>query len=99
MIKVNDKYYIDATSNCYVLRERISGQDVDSVIVDDKGYVRKDRMYNDLGYYTTIEGLLQGILKTELRKFIAKSTENTLQDLVKEIQRLNDYIKNLNLEV
>lgn len=56
MIKINERYYINANSNCYVLQEKTKIQDKES-----KNYGKE--IYKDLGYYVTIENLLNGVLK------------------------------------
>ena len=92
MIKVTDRFYIDANTNCYVLKEKTIVQDKNS-----KNY--KQEIFKDLGYYTNLESCLQGILKTTTREYIAKQEENSLYDLIKEIKRAEEYLKSLNLKV
>ena len=57
MVKVTDRFYIIANSNCYTLQEKTKVQDVKS-----KNYGKE--IFKDSGYYTTIESCLKGILKT-----------------------------------
>ena len=92
MIKVTDRFYIDANTNCYVLKEKTIVQDENS-----KNYGQEVLKY--LGYYTSLESCLQGILKTTTREYIAKQEENSIYDLIKEIKRAEEYLKNLKLEV
>lgn len=92
MIKVTDRFYIDANTNCYVLKEKTIVQDENS-----KNYGQE--VLKDLGYYTSLESCLQGILKTTTREYIAKQKENSIYDLIKEIKRAEEYLKNLKLEV
>ena len=92
MIKVADRFYIDANTNCYVLKEKTIVQDENS-----KNYGQE--VLKDLGYYTSLESCLQGILKTTTREYIAKQEENSIYDLIKEIKRAEEYLKNLKLEV
>ncbi len=92
MIKVTDRFYIDANTNCYVLKEKTIVQDEDS-----KNYGQE--IFKDLGYYTNLESCLQGILKTTTREYIAKQEENSIYDLIKEIKRAEEYLKSLNLKV
>lgn len=92
MIKVTDRFYIDANTNCYVLKEKTIVQDENS-----KNYGQE--VLKDLGYYTSLESCLQGILKTTTREFIAREEENSIKDLIKEIKRAEDYLKSLNLKV
>lgn len=92
MIKVTDRFYIDANTNCYVLKEKTIVQDENS-----KNYGQE--VLKDLGYYTSLESCLRGILKTTTREYIAKQEENSIYDLIKEIKRAEEYLKNLKLEV
>lgn len=92
MIKVTDKFYIDANSNCYALKEKTIVNDKDS-----KNYGQE--VIKDLGYYVSLEACLKGILKTKTREYIAKQEEKNIQDLIKEINREMEYLKSLNLKV
>lgn len=91
MIKVTDRFYIDANTNCYVLKEKTIVQDENS-----KNYGQE--VLKDLGYYTSLESLLKGILKTTTREYIFKQGERSIQDLIKEIKRTEEYLEGLNLE-
>ena len=92
MIKVTDRFYIDANTNCYVLKEKTIVQDENS-----KNYGQE--VLKDLGYYTSLESLLRGFLKITTRKFIAREEENSIQELIKELKRAEEYLKSLNLKV
>lgn len=92
MIKVTDRFYIDANTNCYVLKEKTIVSDKDS-----KNYGQE--IFKDLGYYTNLESCLKGILKTTTREFIAREEENSIYNLIKEIKRAEEYLKSLNLKV
>lgn len=92
MIKVTDRFYINANSNCYVLQEKTTVQDVKS-----ENYGKE--IFKDLGYYTTLESCLQGILKTTTREFISKAEEKGITELLKEINKQNEFIKSLNINV
>ena len=91
MIKVTDRFYIDANTNCYVLKEKTIVSDKDS-----KNY--KQEIFKDVGCYTNLESCLKGILKTNTREFIARE-ENSIYNLIKEIKRAEEYLKGLKLEV
>lgn len=92
MIKVTDRFYIDANTNCYVLKEK-------TIVKDENSKNYGQEVLKDLGYYTSLESCLQGILKTTTREYIAKQEENSIYDLIKEIKRAEEYLKNLKLEV
>ena len=91
MIKITDKFYINATTNCYILQEKTTIQDENS-----KNY--GNEVFKELGYYTSIEGCLKGLQKANVRDFINKEEENTMQDLIQEIHRINKLIENMNLK-
>lgn len=92
MIKVTDKYYITANTNCYTLQEKGIVQDENS-----KNYGQE--VFKDIGYYTSLESCLKGFLTTNVREYIGKNEVNTLQELIQEIRNIDNYIKSLNLEV
>ena len=56
MIKITDKFYIDATTSCYILQEKSTIQDEES-----KNYGKE--VFKEVGYYTSIEGCLKGLEK------------------------------------
>lgn len=91
MLKVTDRFYIDANSNCYVLKEKTIVNDKDS-----KNY--GEEAYKDLGHYVSLESLLKGIVKTVTREYIAKNNV-TINDLMKEIKRQEKFIERLNLKI
>lgn len=91
MIKVTDRFYIDANSNCYMLKEKVIVQDENS-----KNY--KQEIYKDLGYYVSLESLLKGIVKTSTKEYIAKN-DVSINELIKEIKRQEEYIESLSLKI
>lgn len=92
MIKVTNRFYIDATTNCYVLKEKTTIQDEES-----KNY--RQEIFKDAGYYTSLESCLQGILKITTREYIARDEERNIKELMEEIKRAEKYLKGLNLKV
>lgn len=92
MIKVTDKYYITSNTNCYVLQEK-------GIVQDENSKNFGQEVFKDIGYYTSLENCLKGILKANTRKYISKDTTNTLQELINYIKSIEDYIKSLNLKV
>lgn len=92
MIKITDRFYIDANTNCYVLKEK-------TLVQDEKSKNYGQEIFKDLGYYVSLESCLRGILKTTIREYITKQEEKSIQDLTKEIKRAEEYLKNLKLEV
>lgn len=92
MVKITDRFYINATTNSYTLQEKTTVKDLES-----KNYGQE--IFKDLGYYITVEGALKGMLKTINREFIGKEQENSMNDLLKEIKKQNEFIKKLNLDI
>lgn len=92
MIKINDNYYITADKHTYILQKKSINQNKTS-----ENYGKET--YKDVGYYSNLESLLNGILKSELRSYISKSEINSIIDLKKEIIKLNEFINSLNLNI
>lgn len=91
MIKITDRFYINANSNCYILQEKTTVQDVES-----KNYGKE--IFRELGYYATLESCLKGILKTTTREFIGKEQENSIQELIGEIKKTDEFLRGLKLD-
>lgn len=82
MIKINDKYYINANSHCFTLQEKVVVKNTDS-----NNYGKE--VYNDLGYYTTLDSCLKGVLKYETRNFVGQKTVNSIQELLDKLDELD----------
>lgn len=91
MIKITDRFYIDATSNCYILQEKSTIQDTES-----KNYGKE--VFKETGYYTSIEECLKGFAKIITREFISQETKHSIKDLIDEIHKTNKLIENMNLK-
>lgn len=85
MIKINEKYFIDADNNNFVLKEYLGKR-------LNKKTNEKEDAYEIWGYYNTIESTLNGLVKKELRKFISKQEINNLNDLQQKIDNLHKFI-------
>jgi hypothetical protein len=92
MVKITDKYYVDADSKNYVLKEK-------TTIQDEKSENFGKEVFKERGYFTSIESLLEGIIKYNTREFISKAEEKDIKDLVQEIRKQTEYIKSLNLNI
>lgn len=92
MIKITDRFYINASNTCYTLTERTTVKDKNSKNLGKE-------IFKDLGYYTTLENCLKGILKTVTREYISKNELKTMQDLQKEIQKQNNFLLSLKLDI
>ena len=90
MIKVSDKYYIDSDSRNYTLKEKTKITSKDGTESDG---------FKELGYYTTLESLFNGLLKTELRAFINESDNASIEALLKKLRELESFIKDKLKEV
>ena len=90
MIRINDKYYIDADSKNYTLKEKTTVTSKDGT---------ESEVFKELGYYTTIESLFNGLLKTELREFISESDSANIEALLKKLKELEKFIKDKMKEV
>lgn len=91
MIKIDDKFFIDADSNSYTLKEKDKIQDKKS-----KNY--GEEVFRDRGYYVTLEGVLNGYLKAQTREFV-QNNEADIKELIKEIKKQTEFVKELNLKV
>ena len=91
MIKIDDKFFIDADSNSYTLKEKDKIQDKKS-----KNY--GEEVFRDRGYYVTLEGVLNGYLKAQTREFV-QNNETDVKELIKEIKKQTEFVKKLNLKV
>lgn len=92
MIKVTDRFYINASSTCYTLQEKTTIQDKKS-----ENYGKE--IFKELGHYISIECCLKGILKVTTREFIGKEEENTIKDLLLHIKSQDELIKSFKLDV
>ena len=90
MIKINDKYYIDADTRNYTLKEK--------TIIKSKDGIESDG-FKDLGFYTTLDSLFNGLMKTELRAFISESDNETIEKLLNKIQEIEKFLKDKLKEV
>ena len=91
MIKIDDKFFIDADSNSYTLKEKDKIQDKKS-----KNY--GEEVFRDRGYYVTLEGVLNGYLKAQTRDYV-QNNETDIKELIKEIKKQTEFVKKLNLKV
>lgn len=91
MIKIDNKFFIDADSNSYTLKEKDKIQDKKS-----KNY--GEEVFRDRGYYVTLEGVLNGYLKAQTREFV-QNNEADIKELIKEIKKQTEFVKKLNLKV
>lgn len=92
MVKITDRFYIASDSNCYKLQEKTTIQDENS-----KNFGQE--IFKDLGYYTTLESCLNGILKTLTREYIGKDNINTIKELQEQVKKTDEFIHSLKLDI
>lgn len=86
MIKIDDEYRINADTHCYSL-EKVG------IIEDKESKNYGSEVAYNCGYYTTLDESLRGYIKTKTREYISKDTYNTLKELLEEITKLENFIK------
>ena len=91
MIKITERFYITANTNCYTLTEKTKVQDKES-----KNYGQE--IFKDIGYYSTLESCLGGILTTVTREYISSEEINSVSELKDQIQLMREFIQSLNLK-
>lgn len=81
MIKIDDEYLINANESCYILERKTKIKDTNS-----KNYGKE---VNEIeGYYTSIDGALNGYLKIKMRKYVASEEENTISEAIEQLENL-----------
>lgn len=92
MIKIDDEYLINANESCYTLERKTKIKDSNS-----KNYGKE---VNEIeGYYTSIDGALNGYLKVKMRKYVSKEKENTIQEAIKELEEALLKVKDKNIKL
>ncbi len=86
MIKIDDEFIINATDSCYTLETVNTVQDTES-----KNYGKETRTVQ--GYYTSIEGALNGYLKCKTRKYVAQVDTGTIYDLINYMKKFEKVIE------
>ena len=86
MIKLDKNYFLDADSKCYTLCTKSNKKDKDG-----------NDVYYPIGFYNSIEKALQGLMTKELRKYVSKKDIQSIEELLNEVKRLEEYIKSLKL--
>ena len=81
MIKIDNEYLINANESCYTLERKTTVKDINS-----KNYGKE---LNEIeGYYTSIDGALNGYLKTKMRKYVSTEQENTIKEAINKLENL-----------
>ena len=92
MIKVTDRFYINADTHSYSLQEKVTIQDENS-----KNFGKE--VFRDVGYYASIESCLKGMFTLLTREYINSPAINDLKDLQDEIIKTRKFLENLNLNI
>ena len=92
MVKITDKYYIDADYKCYTLKEK-------GIVQDEASENFGKERFKDIAYCQTIEQIIDRVLTLNVRSFISKSEQADLKELVAEVRRQTEYIESLKLDV
>ncbi len=81
MIKIDNEYLINANESCYTLERKTKVTDENS-----KNYGKEVTIIE--GYYTSIDGALNGYLKKQMRKYVSSEKENSIQEAIKKLEEL-----------
>jgi len=100
MVKINDIYSFNADSRCYTLYEKCEKKEkTNEEDLSDLDKESKKDGYKVVAYYTSIKDLINGIFKREVRKSISKNEVRSLEGVKNKIVEVQEYIKNLKLDV
>ena len=84
MLKINNRFRVDADDHQFMLKEFSKVQDKES-----KNYGKETS--NVIGYFTTIEGALSYLEKLLLRRAVNKKNYN-LKTIVGEIRKIHEEV-------
>lgn len=85
MIKITEKYFIDADSKNYILKEK-------SIIKDEKSENCGKEFFKDLGYFRKLENVFDYIFELNIKEYIGKSNNKTVEQLLNKIKRVEKEI-------
>lgn len=80
MIKLTDKYFINAERSQYILCEKFEREDPETGEMEE---IKKP-----IGYYATLASLFRGFKSLIIKKKIAEYQITTIDGLITEVQRL-----------
>ena len=83
MIKIDEKYYITADPHCFILQEKRIKQD---------GQNKGEEYFENLGCYVSIDSALKGLLKKEIRKYLAKENVCSLEKAINDFQKIEEHV-------
>lgn len=90
MIKIDEKYFITADANQYVLKKNFIGKDKDGNNKESESV---------LGYYSSVPSCLQGYIRIAEREKVADNSIQTIKELIKFHNDCKEIVKRLLEEV
>ena len=92
MIKINDKIYLDADSQCYMIKVKLAED-------TEENRAKKIQLYDNYGYYVSLESAIKGLITMFTREYLAKKDKNTLNELLEEVKRIRKHVEDLDLNI
>lgn len=93
MIKINEKYFIDADSKNYILKEK-------GIIKDEKSENCGKEFFKDLGYFRKLENVFDYMFELNVKEYIGKNNTKTVEQLLNKIKRIErDIRKQFNISI
>lgn len=93
MIKVTEQLYIDADSKNYILKEK-------GIVKDEKSENFGKEIFKDLGYFRKLENVFNYIFELNVKEYIGKSNNKTVEQLLNKIKKIEKEInKQFNISV
>lgn len=83
MIKIDDTHFITADTHSFMLQEKRIVQD---------GKNKGEEYIETLGFYSSIENAIKGLMKNETRKYVSKKETSTLKEAIKELENIENKI-------
>lgn len=99
MIALNDEWYIEADACSYALRRKYTTEEklakLQASKDKDKTLEDYDDSFETYGYYSTIEGVLNGYIKKCMRERVAKGKIADISSFLTELKALKKEIETL----
>lgn len=81
MIKIDEKYLVNANESCFTLERKTTIKDTNS-----KNYGKETNEIK--GYYTSIDDALNGYLKIKMRQYVSSEKENSIKEAISKLEEL-----------
>jgi len=99
MIKINDEWFIDSDSSCYMLKRYYTQDEKELRLKTTKDKTKTIEDYDDyfetFGYYSTMESAIDGYIKHLMRLKVAKGKITTFTQFITELRKIKKEISNL----